>query len=292
MPGYKLFSALLTTCMLTGLVTFNSKTDQNRLTTRVMTYNIRYDNPDDGVNRWDNRKERVLNLIRFNKADIIGLQEAEYHQLKWLDDRLKEFDWSGVGRTDGKQEGEFSPVFFNTDRFEKLDGGTFWLSPTPGKPSKGWDAALPRIVSWVHLNEKVSGKTFYFFNTHFDHIGEDARRRSADLILRKIEEIAGGDLPVILTGDFNATPDSRPYAILTKELNDGFTSGEYPHYGPEATFMDENGPFYVGGGKGGGRIDYIFTNQKVKVLQHGIISSFRDGRFPSDHLPVVADLEF
>lgn len=278
---------------ISGLILFSigGQEPQNE-TLRVMSYNIRYDNPDDGINRWDNRKERVANLIRFQGVDLFGLQEAEYQQLMFLADQFEDFKWSGVGRTDGERAGEFSPVFYNAQRFEALDSGTFWLSETPGKPSTGWDAALPRIVSWVQLKEKTGDTEFFFFNTHFDHLGEKARKESAGVILRKIREIAGEDMPVILTGDFNATPDSEPYAVLSGTLNEAMKISKYPHYGPEATFLAEGGPFNVGDGKGGRRIDYIFTNTHVEVVHHGIVSTFREGRFPSDHLPVVAKVRF
>lgn len=273
-----------------------SKNEANRTsghhTIRVMSYNIRYDNPDDGINTWNNRKERVVNVIRFNNVDIIGMQEAEYQQVTYLDEQLGKFDWSGVGRSDGKRGGEFSPVFYNAKRLEQLNNGTFWLSQTPGEPGKSWDAALPRIVSWVQLKEKETGKEFFFFNTHFDHIGEQARKESARLILQKIAAIAGEKIPVILSGDFNVPPGSEPYAILAETLKDAFHAGKYPHYGPVSTFMEEGDPFYVGSGNGGRRIDYIFTNSRVEVVRHGIIGTFRDGRFPSDHLPVLAVVTF
>lgn len=293
MIGYK-----LVTVLIVGLLTTLGGTKENQGWTgpeqeiRVMTYNIRYDNPDDGVNQWSNRKERVANLIQFNKADVFGLQEALHHQLTWLDEHLPEYDWVGVGRTDGKLEGEFSPIFYNTQHMEKLESDTFWLSPTPDKPSKGWDAALPRICTWVRLRDRNTGKEFIVFNTHFDHRGEQARQESAKVILQKISEIAGEDTPVILTGDFNTQPGTKPYNIITQQLNDAFQSSNTPHYGPKATYLDEGGGFSVSSGEGGRRIDYIFTNQSVKVLRHGIISSFRDGRFPSDHLPVAADVTF
>ena len=269
----------------------NKSTKQQPANLRVMSYNIRFDNPADGINRWDNRRERVSNLIRFHSPHIIGLQEAEYHQITWLVRRLQRYGWSGVGRTDGKKAGEFSPVLFDTTRYAKLDGDTFWLSPKPDTPGKGWDAALPRIVSWVHLKAKDSGEIFFFFNTHFDHRGQEARKESARLILDKITQIAGRQAPVVLTGDFNATPDSEPYKILTERLKDGFDTSLIPHYGPEVTFLGKGGPFYVAGGKGGRRIDYIFASRDVKVIRHGIIGSFREGRFPSDHLPVLAEID-
>lgn len=258
---------------------------------KTMTYNIRYDNPDDGVNRWDNRKERVANLIRFHAPEVVGLQEALHHQLTWLEEHLPGYAWIGVGRTDGKEEGEFSPIFYDENRVSLLQHDTFWLSDTPDEPSTGWDAALPRIVTWGKFRQKETGREFYAFNTHFDHRGEQARLESARLIVRKIRELAGDDLPVVLTGDFNSEPNSNPYNAIVESLSDGYHSSKLPHYGPNGTYMDEDGGFSVSSGEGGRRIDYIFTNSRTSVLKHGILSTFRDGRFPSDHLPVIAEIE-
>ncbi|MDR8394021.1 endonuclease/exonuclease/phosphatase family protein [Aliifodinibius sp. S!AR15-10] len=289
MVSYKLLSFLLLSIIMVSSVQAQSNAETE---IRVMSYNIRYDNPDDGVNRWTNRRDRVASLIQFNKGEIIGLQEALHRQITWLDDRLEAYDWVGVGRTDGKLEGEFSPILYNAQRFEMLQNGTFWLSPTTEKPSKGWDAALPRICTWVRLKERTSGKEFLFFNTHFDHRGEQAREESAKVIMQKINEISDEATPVILTGDFNTQPNSAPYNVITKTLADAFEHTSVPHSGPTATYLDEGGGFSVSRGEGGRRIDYIFTNENVAVLRHGILSTFRDGRFPSDHLPVVADVTF
>ncbi|MDX1638485.1 MAG: endonuclease/exonuclease/phosphatase family protein [Balneolaceae bacterium] len=257
---------------------------------RVMSYNIRYHNPDDGINRWTNRRNRVANLVRFNRADIIGMQEVLHSQLKWLDQHLEGYAWVGVGRTDGKMKGEYSPIFYDTSRVDSLDSGTFWLSPQPDEPGVGWDAALPRICTWILLQERSSGRELMVFNTHFDHIGEIARDESAKVILDKMDELSDAGIPLVLTGDFNTEPGTEPYEIITGTLHDAMKKSRSPHYGPMATFFDEGGGFSVGSGKGGRRIDYIFVSDRLDVLRHGILSTFRDGYFPSDHLPVVVDI--
>lgn len=270
------------------------KDDPGYLT--VMTYNIRYDNPDDGVNRWDKRKETVAEAIRFFDADVIGIQEGLYHQVQYLEQKLANYSVSGVGRKDGKKAGEFSAILYNTQKFKLLQDSTFWLSPTKTKPSVGWDAALPRICSWAEFNIKGTDRNFYFFNTHFDHIGKKARRESAKLILHEAHRIAGTS-PIVLTGDFNSTPDTEVYAILTGRndddgayLSDAMQVATYPHYGPLGTYYHHGGGFNVDSGKDGEKIDYIFVSDEVKVIHHAISGMFRDGRFPSDHLPVISKI--
>jgi endonuclease/exonuclease/phosphatase family metal-dependent hydrolase len=176
---------------------------------------------------------------------------------------------------------------------ELLQQGTFWLSETPDLAgSRSWDAALPRIVTWGRLRDRRSGAAFYLFNTHFDHRGETARRESAGLLLRKVAEIAGRAGPVIVTGDFNATPDSDPYRVLTSPgppgehsgLVDALLASERPHHGPTSSW---NAFKAIEAGR---RIDFVLVRPPVAVLQHGILSDTFDGRFPSDHLPVVADV--
>src|SRR5687768_13070113 len=182
---------------------------------RVMTFNIRYDEPRDGDNAWANRKTKVAGVIRFHKADVVGVQEALLTQLRDLEQLLPDFAWCGVGRTDGKEAGEYSAIMYRRSRFQLLETKTFWLSETPETAgSKGWDAALPRIVTWAKFSDRVSKKTFFHFNTHFDHRGENARTESASLILRKIGEIAGKH-PFILTGDLNVREDTDAYRTLT-----------------------------------------------------------------------------
>lgn len=259
---------------------------------RVMSFNIRYDNPDDGPDAWPNRKDFVASTILFHKSDIVGIQEGLIHQLNELDGLLEGFDRVGVGRNDGEEAGEFSAIYYRSDRFEPLETGNFWLSKTPGIPgSVHWDADQTRIVSWAYFKDNVTNENFYAFNTHFDHRGVEARVNSAKLIVQKIEEIAG-DEPVVLTGDFNTTEDREPYRIITATdregadlvLYDGFYQSENGHHGPTTTSNDFQTL------RPDRRIDYIFVNDGFKVLYHGVLADIRDGHFPSDHLPVLAEI--
>lgn len=252
---------------------------------RVMTFNIRYNNPDDGRHAWPHRKERVANLIRFHQADLLGVQEALRGQLDDLAEQLPEYAWFGVGRDDGKDEGEFSAIFYRPERFELLEHDTFWLSETPEVPgSKSWDAAITRVATWGRFRDKETGETFYHFNTHFDHRGEQAREESAKLLVRKIQEIAG-DAPVILMGDFNFVDTTPGYAVLTDLLKDTYHDALYGHYGPERTFSG----FEVTNTEGR-RIDYIFVSEGIETIHQGTLSDQWNGDYPSDHLPVLAEV--
>jgi endonuclease/exonuclease/phosphatase family metal-dependent hydrolase len=254
---------------------------------RVMTYNIRLATTSDSINYWPNRKDRVAGLIRYHHPDLLGVQEALPVQISDLDGTLAGYTRYGVGREDGQQKGEFSAIYFRENRFKLLDSGTFWLSPEPQKPgSIGWDAAITRICSWVKLKDLNSRQVFYYFNTHFDHRGKVAREKSAELILQQIREIAG-QAPVILTGDLNVPPSSSAYHTLV--TNSGFQDARlisrYPPYGPTSTFSG----FRVDRPMGQ-RIDYILVNKPVQVLQHAVLTDQQEGYYPSDHLPVVAEL--
>jgi endonuclease/exonuclease/phosphatase family metal-dependent hydrolase len=256
---------------------------------RVMTYNIRLDTPRDGVNQWSLRKDRVASLIRYHEADLFGVQEALPHQMTDLKTALPAFDWYGAGRDDGKNKGEFSGIFYRSDRFELLDKDTFWLSKTPEIPgSKGWDADVTRVCSWVKLRDRWTLQTFYHFNTHFDHIGKTARRESARLIVTRIQNITKLNAPVILTGDFNTGPNSDAYrAIITNStLQDAKDLTEIPHYGPNSTWST-----FCVGKRLGDRIDYIFvTPHYLRTLHHAILTDSDSQYYPSDHLPVLAEL--
>lgn len=250
----------------------------------VMSFNIRYNNPSDGVNAWPHRKDRVASTVRFHEVDAVGMQEVLVGQLHDLEPRLPGYAWIGVGRDDGEQAGEFSPIFYRTDRLEVLDHGTFWLSETPDVPgSTGWDAALPRIVTWARFRDRRTDGTFVHFNTHFDHRGVQARRESARLLVQRVASIAGGR-PVVVTGDFNVTPDTDAYATLTRSLQDAARRVEAPH-GPPGTYSG----FRVREAPGR-RIDYIFAKNGVEVRRFGTLTDQWRGRYPSDHLPVLAEV--
>jgi endonuclease/exonuclease/phosphatase family metal-dependent hydrolase len=212
--------------------------------------------------------------------------------LRDLDTRLTGFARVGVGRADGRERGEFSAILYRADRLALLDSGTFWLSPTPEVPgSKGWDAAIERVATWARFRDRRSGCAFLHLNTHFDHIGEQARQESARLIRRRLATLAQG-LPVIVTGDLNADPRSAPYRILTRDtiadalppLADAFHASRAGHYGPTATWNEFRAI------QPERRIDYVMVAGPVTVRTHGILPDSWDDRFPSDHLPVLASL--
>lgn len=251
----------------------------------IISYNIRLNVASDGENAWPKRKDNVKALVRFHDADILCVQEALPLQ---VDELLENTNYAmeGVGRDDGKRAGEFSAIYFDKSRFVKKDGGTFWLSETPEKPSKGWDAALNRVCSWVRLFDKKNKKEFLVFNTHYDHIGVQARIESAKLLKRKIQEIAP-KLPVVFTGDLNVTPETEAIATIKSFLTDAKEASLEPAYGPVGTFnaFKFDSPLKD-------RIDYIFVNKGFKVQKFGVLSDSKDLRYPSDHLPIIARLSF
>ena len=251
----------------------------------IITYNIRYNNPGDGVNAWPNRKDNVKALVKFHDADILCVQEALAEQFDALSENTN-FDFVGVGRDDGKRKGEFSAIYFDKTRFTKKDGGTFWLSETPEVPSKGWDAVLPRICSWVKLYDKLNKQEFIVFNTHYDHVGVKARIESAKLIKQKIQEIAP-KLPVVYTGDLNVTPETEAIATIKSFLQDAKEISVEQPYGPAGTFnsFDFNSELK-------NRIDYIFVNNGFNVQKFAVLSDSKDKRYFSDHLPVFVRLFF
>lgn len=256
---------------------------------RVMSFNIRYDEPRDGINAWPSRKQKVADVIRFHKADLVGLQEALLTQLGDLNKLLPDMTWCGVGRTDGKEAGEYTAILYRRSRFRVKECETFWLSEMPDKAgSKGWDAALPRIVTWARFRDELTGKTFVHFNTHFDHMGVRAREQSAALILKKAAEIAPTD-PFVLTGDLNVTEETAAYKTLA--------AGTDSIKVADARFRSASGHF--GGGSTwngfkelvpGRKIDFIFVRSGIKVLEHGVLSDRWDGLWASDHLPVLAEV--
>jgi endonuclease/exonuclease/phosphatase family metal-dependent hydrolase len=258
---------------------------------RVMTFNIRYDEPLDGENAWPRRREMVAGTISFFSADIVGLQEALISQVRDLEALLPDFSWIGVGRDDGQEGGEFCPIFYLRNRLHLLDSGTFWLSESPDQPGlKGWDAACARIVTWARFRDVRNGSILIVFNTHFDHVGETARVESAHLLRRKIAEISDSNR-IVVSGDFNCTERDPPYSILLSSggelpvLKDARIVSRLSPYGSSYSsnrFRPEPQP--------GRLIDYIFVGASVSVLRWGVISDRWDGRFVSDHNPVLAEI--
>lgn len=251
----------------------------------LITYNIRMNTPDDGVNAWPLRKEKVASLLKFHQADIFNVQEALPEQMDDLTALFPEFDHVGVGRDDGIRKGEHMAVFFRKDRFEKQKDGMFWLSETPDKPGLGWDAVCNRTVTWIQLKDRITKKSFYVFDTHFDHRGRKAREEAAKLILKSIKEINKENLPLILTGDLNLVKTTIPVQSILKELNDAQDKSITVPYGPAGT----SGGFDVK--MMPNKIDFIFINDKVTVLRHGVLSDSFGLFYPSDHLPVLAELK-
>jgi endonuclease/exonuclease/phosphatase family metal-dependent hydrolase len=259
---------------------------------RVVTYNIRYDNPGDGPNIWANRKAAMAEYLKSTKADLIGLQEVLPQQRDYLAGELTDFAVYSVGRDDG-EKGEATPILYRTDRFELLDKGSFWLSTTPDNPgSKSWDSSLPRVASWVKLKDKTSGRSLLFANTHFDHRGSQARLESARLLISRLADLAGtGEktLPVLLSGDFNCTAKQAPYAALTgseageAKLLDAQFISQQPHTGGDST----SNAFEAL--RPGAKIDFIFV-RGFNVNSHQIDDPRASGRFVSDHQPVVAEV--
>ncbi|KXH82774.1 endonuclease/exonuclease/phosphatase family protein [Chryseobacterium kwangjuense] len=252
---------------------------------KVMSFNIRLNVASDKENAWPERKQDALDLLSYYHPDYFGVQEALPEQMKDIKAGLKNYDYVGVGRDDGKEKGEFSAIFYDTNRLQVIKSGTFWLSETPEVPSRGWDAALNRICTYAFFRDKKSKKEFLAMNLHFDHIGNVARVKSSELILKKIKEMNPKNLPLTLTGDFNLTEDSEPIKILSQNLNDSFYHSETKPYGPKGTFTGFNVSEIPKD-----RIDYIFVKGfKIKSQRH--INDRRENLlYPSDHFPVLAEL--
>lgn len=251
----------------------------------IATYNIRYDNPRDTGNLWADRIQPVASLIEFHRFDVFGVQEALKHQLDDLRKALPAFDSYGKGRDDGHDQGEHSAIFFKRSKFDLVDKGDFWLSPTPDKPGPGWDANINRICSWVKLRDKKSGKTFHVFNAHYDHQGVKARIESSKLVLTQIRVIAA-DGPVVFMGDLNGGRDSEWYLQLSASgrLKDSHTLSKVP-YQPNGSFNGFNSARI-----GKEVIDHIFITHHFKTGRWAVLTDTYYGKFPSDHFPVLTDL--
>lgn len=255
----------------------------------AMTYNIRLDIASDGDNAWPHRRAALTNLIAYYAPDLVGMQEVLLHQKQAVEADLPGYAFVGAGRDDGRDKGEFSPLGYRRDRFALIASGTFWLSPTPDVPGKGWDAAYPRVASWARLKDKAARRGLLVVNTHMDHVGTTARLEGARQIRRWIGAHRKPGDAVVLMGDFNSPTTSPAYAAITEPgagaLRDTLTISRTPHFGPAGTFnafkieQDEASP-----------IDHIFVGEGVSVLRHATLTQQTGGKLPSDHYPVLANL--
>nr|WP_317041684.1 endonuclease/exonuclease/phosphatase family protein [Winogradskyella sp. J14-2] len=248
-----------------------------------MSYNIKLDYPKDGKNSWANRKPFLISQVKFYAPDVLGVQEAMPNQMKAMDSLLVDYSYVGVGRDDGKNKGEYSAIFYNKDKLDVIKSSTFWLSETPGKVSMGWDAVCNRVCTYALFQDKNTNRKFWVFNTHFDHVGEEARKHSAILILAKIKSLNTENQPVFLTGDFNMEPNHKSISLISKTLKDSKHICELD-FGPQGTFngFNFNKPVTR-------RIDYIFVSEDVEVNKYAVLSDNWNMQYPSDHLPVLIE---
>jgi len=277
---FKMFKVILTVVIsLSGLCMMEAQV-------KLMSYNIRYANETDGENSWSLRKDFLTNQIKFHQPDILGVQEAVHLQIEHLSENIPRYSYIGAGRDDGKTEGEFSAIFYDREAYEVLESNTFWLSPTPDQPSMGWDAAYKRVCTYALFKSIKTEKVFWVFNTHFDHVGEQVRRESVSLIMKRISKLNKQDHPIVLMGDLNMEPSHESIKLLTQNMKDSRDIARLV-FGPEGTFnaYEFNKPVTR-------RIDYIFVgNNNVEVLKYAVLSDSKDLKYPSDHLPVWVELK-
>lgn len=248
----------------------------------VGSYNIRNDNTwdADNGNGWERRCPVICNQVEWYDFDIFGTQEVKKNQLEDLLNGLPEYDYVGVGRDDGKDKGEFSPILYKRERFKRLDAGTFWISETPEAVGvKGWDASLPRICSYVRLQDRKTKVRFWFFNLHMDHIGVEARREGAKLIIRKVQEMCGRE-PAIVTGDFNVDQNNEAYATMLygDVLRDSYVVAD-KRMSPNGTFNSFDASLYTES-----RIDHIFVTKDIQVTNYAVLT---DSYWTADTIPVA-----
>ena len=267
----------------------------------VMSFNIRYGSADDGENNWDKRKEQVCDLLRRQHPDLIGLQEALRSQMDDIRAALPEYGEIGVGRDDGKTKGEYSAILYRKDRFDVGDCGTFWLSDTPETcGSITWGNACTRVCTWGRFVPKPSGRAFYLFNTHLDHVSQPSREKAIALIVSRMGDRKHQD-PVILTGDFNSGENNSVVRYLKGELPPGGAKGglsrnplplvdTFRLLHKDASEVGTSHGFK--GGRSGSKIDYIFAQPGVEVLKAEILHDNKENRYPSDHFPITAALRF
>lgn len=261
----------------------SAKEDAQTEGLKVMSYNIRQGEAKDGTNSWALRYPATAEMITDQKPDVFGVQEAMSYQIRFIEDNMRDYKCVGVGRDDGKKEGEFMSIFWNKKTVSMLDWGTFWLSETPDEPSKGWDAACFRTATWALMKDKKTGKKFYFVNTHLDHVGVQARMNGLQLIVDRIAQINKEGLPMVLTGDFNMKPSDRAMAPVDAVMKSARAV---------AGKTDSKGT-YNNWGKASDMIDYIYFSGFSSCPEYQTVTKkYAKRTFVSDHFPITAILIF
>lgn len=275
--------------LLFTLLVFLSCSIPPKVELNVMTFNIRYDNPKDSLNNWKYRKDNVAQVVLNKNIDILGTQEVLINQFNDLKSRLPQYNAVGVGREDGKEKGELVALFYKKEKFIEIESGNFWLSETPDKAgSKGWDAACERVTSWAILEDRDTKKQVFVMNTHLDHIGQVARKKSIDLLYQKIDQLSKG-LPVILMGDFNSTPESDIIKSVTRNTPLTDSKNATPNIsGTDWTFHD----FGRLPEKNRSLLDYIFVSKNIEVQNYKVLDDTLNGVYVSDHKPVMITLHY
>jgi endonuclease/exonuclease/phosphatase family metal-dependent hydrolase len=254
---------------------------------KMMTYNIRLDVASDGENAWPNRKDFFTSQIQFYSPDIFGVQEATPNQVIDIASVLSDYNKFGIGREEGGT-GEACTIYYKKDRFKVLESNTFWLSETPNLVSRGWDAACNRVCTYGLFKDLKTKQTFWVFNIHLDHIGEQARIKGVQLVLSKMKELNTKKYSAFLMGDFNSEPNTPQISEIKKVMDDTRDISQEKPFGPAGTFnnFNHNQPVTL-------LIDYIFIskNSKLKIKKHAVLSDSKDLKYPSDHLPVLIEID-
>lgn len=254
---------------------------------KIMTYNIRLDVASDGENAWPKRKDYFASQIQFYSPDVFGVQEATPNQVTDIASALPNYNKFGVGREEGGT-GEACTIYYKKERFKVEQSNTFWLSETPNVVSRGWDAACNRVCTYGLFKDLKTKKTFWVFNLHLDHMGEEARIKGVQLALKKISELNTKKYPAFLMGDFNSEPDTKQIAEIKKVMDDTKDVSKEKPFGPSGTFNDfkHNEPVTL-------LLDYIFVskNSGLKIQKHAVLSDSKDLKYPSDHLPVLIEID-
>lgn len=281
----RLLIILLAVAMLPQTIEAKKKTSDKEYDLKVMSYNIRLGIGKDGTNSWEFRYPATALMIEDQQPDVFGVQEAHDFQILFIKENLRNYDCVGVGREDGKSEGEHMSIFWNKKKISLIKSGTFWLSETPEKPSKGWDAHCKRTATWALMKDKRTGKKFYFVNTHLDHRGALAQKNGLALIVSRIDEINPQGYPMVLTGDFNVKPNNPVLTDLDKIMQSS----------RKVAKKTDNHQTFNGWGKAKSDavIDYIYVSGFSDCIEYQTVTKpYAERKFISDHYPIFTTLKF